>query len=122
MTIEACYAEIGGNYEEIKKRLPNTGLIEKLVGKFLEDKSFDSLCEEMKAGNRGDAFRAAHTLKGVCANLGFTRLLNSTSILTEELRHESDVISNDAFVFMENVREDYQITVTAIQSYKRNID
>ena len=33
-----------------------------------------------------EAFRAAHTLKGVCQNLGFTNLYQPTYDLTEVLR------------------------------------
>jgi len=33
-----------------------------------------------------EAFRAAHTLKGVCQNLGFTNLYQPTCDLTEVLR------------------------------------
>ena len=118
MTIEECYQEIGGSFADVSARLPSVKLIEKFVGKFLEDQSFAMLCEQVKAGNRPEAFRAAHTLKGVCANLGFTRLMDSASQLTELLRPEGDVIPDEAQALLETVCEDYQTTADAIRKYQ----
>ena len=117
MTIEECYRELGGSYTEVSSRLPSVKLIEKFIGKFLDDSSFDTLCNEMEAGNRGEAFRAAHTMKGVCANLGFTRLLDSVARLTDALRPETDAIPAEAVPLMEDVRRAYQATTAAIRNY-----
>lgn len=92
MTIDQCYQALGGSFAEVSNRLPSVRLVEKFIGKFLDDGSFDALCAQMSAGSREDAFRAAHTLKGVCANLGFGRLLSSASRLTELLRPEASAI------------------------------
>ena len=40
----------------------------------------------LAAGNTEEAFRAVHTLKGICANLGFERLYEEASEMTELLR------------------------------------
>lgn len=118
MTMEECYQMLGGNYSEVCSRLPSPKLVERFVGKFLEDKSFDILCNALAAGSREDAFRAAHTLKGVCANLSFTRLMNSSSELTEVLRPSLDSIPTEAAPLLEKVRRDYQLTVNAIRSFR----
>ena len=86
MTIEQCYQALGGSFAEVSMRLPSVRLVEKFIGKFLDDGSFDELCRQVASGSRQEAFRAAHTLKGVCANLGFGRLLSSSGRLTEVLR------------------------------------
>lgn len=117
MTMQECYREMGGDYADVSARLSSPGLIERFVGRFLEDKSFAELCRQMEAGCRQEAFRAAHTLKGVCSNLGFARLLDSTARLTEELRGESDGIPETALVLLEEVRRDYRDTAAAIQRY-----
>ena len=117
MTIEQCYASLGGSYAEVSMRLPSPRLVEKFIGKFLDDGSFDALCCQMDAGSRLEAFRAAHTLKGVCANLGFGRLLRSVDRLTEILRPEGDGIPQEAHALMDTVREDYRVTVEAIRAY-----
>ena len=117
MTIEQCYQALGGSFTEVSMRLPSVRLVEKFIGKFLDDGSFDELCRQMATGSRQEAFRAAHTLKGVCANLGFGRLLSSSSRLTELLRPESDSIPTEAAALMEEVREDYRVTIAAIRAY-----
>ena len=117
MTIEECYQQMGGNYAEVSARLPSLKLVEKFACRFLEDKSFETLCREMEDGNRKEAFRAAHTLKGVCANLSFDRLLKSAAVLTEALRPETDAVSDTAVALLEDVRRDYQATVDAIRRY-----
>ena len=117
MNIEEFYEKIGGNYAEVSMRLPNQRLIEKFVGKFLEDKSFETLCLQMECGNREQAFRAAHTLKGVCANLSFTSLYNSASLLTEELRAQTTSVSDKAFELLKSVRYDYEKTTDVIHKF-----
>lgn len=117
MTVEECYAQLGGNYHQVLSRLPSQRLIEKFIVKFLDDTSYTVLCEEMMRGNRAEAFRAAHTLKGVCANLSFDRLLTSASSLTELLRPESDTIPPEAQTLLDQVQQDYQLTVNAIRAF-----
>ena len=117
MNLEECYEKIGANYAEMLMRLPNPKLIEKFVGKFLDDDSFDNLSKQLELGNREEAFNAAHTLKGVCANLRFTRLFDSASLLTEELRNKTDSVSPNALKLYEGVRRDYETAVNAIKEY-----
>ena len=117
MTIEECYEKMGGNYADVTERIPGVGLIERFVGRFLEDKSFDTLCSQIECGDREEAFRAAHTLKGVCANLGFARLYDSASKLTEELRGDAASVSGEARALLEKVRQDYEVTSSAIREY-----
>ena len=117
MTIQECYAQLGGSYEDVSMRLPNPRLVEKFMGKFPKDDSYAALCAAMEHQDRAEAFRAAHTLKGVAANLGFTRLMNSASQLTEALRPESAVVSQVSASLMEAVTQDYHTTVDAIHAY-----
>lgn len=64
---------MGGDLGTAKTRLPSVGLIQQFITKFLDDSSFPELCLALQNGQRAEAFRAAHTLKGVCENLGFDR-------------------------------------------------
>lgn len=117
MTIQECYAQLGGSYEDVSMRLPSLRLVEKFVAKFPNDDSFDTLCAAMTRQDRAEAFRAAHTLKGVAANLGFTRLMNSASQLTEALRPEGTVVSQVSPALLEAVTQDYRTTMDAIHAY-----
>lgn len=43
MTIQECYEAIGGNYEDVLRRLRSEVLIRKFTLKFLEDQSYSLL-------------------------------------------------------------------------------
>lgn len=69
--------------------------------------------KESLAKNDGEeAFRAAHTLKGVCLNLGFDELFEVSAELTEKLRERKTAGSEELF---QKVSQKYQKTVMAIQ-------
>ena len=117
MTIQECYQSLGGNYAEVQQRLPSDRLIKRFITKFLDDGSYAELSQAMASGQREQAFRAAHTLNGVCANLSFTRLLTSVSALTDLLRQESDAILESAAAALTDVTRDYSQTISAIRAY-----
>ena len=117
MTIQECYQALGGNYDDVVKRLLNFSLVKRFITKFLQDDSFEKLSASIRDGRREEAFRAAHTLKGVCQNLGFGKLLASTEKLTELLRPETDVVPEGAAALLEEVTRDYAETTTVIRTY-----
>ena len=108
---------MGGNYAEVAKRLPSESLVKRFITKFPDDKSFAELSQAMQEGDRARAFRAAHTLKGVCQSLGLGNLLSSTQVMTELLRHQENEIPPQAQACFEDVRRDYDATVAAIKSF-----
>lgn len=116
MTLQECYAAMAGNYEDVIHRLRSERLVQKFVLKFLSDGSYDLLCQSMKEGNYEEAFRAAHTIKGVCQNLGLSRLQDSSSRLCEALRNG---YTPEADALAEEVRADYAQTVTAIRAFQK---
>ena len=73
---EKVLARFGGNEEMLKH----------FLCLFARDSSFSELQAALAAGNTEEAFRAVHTLKGICANLGFARLYEKSSEMTELLR------------------------------------
>jgi len=115
MTLEACYAALGGDYGDVYARLHSDRLVKKFLLKYLDDKSFDMLCSSMEEKNYEEAFRAAHTIKGVCQNLSFTRLLGSSSQLTDALRNGW---TPQADLLMEQVKSDQLAVVEAINAFR----
>ena len=85
MTIKECYEAMGGDYEDVLKRLMNEARIQKFALMFKKDPSMSQLTQAMDAGDVETAFRAAHTLKGICANLGFKSLFEVSYEITEAL-------------------------------------
>ncbi|MDD6326589.1 MAG: Hpt domain-containing protein [Lachnospiraceae bacterium] len=86
MTVKECYEQIGSDYAGVLKRLSSEALVKRFALKFLKDPSYQELKDALARQDGEVAFRAAHTLKGVCLNLGFDRLYESSAALTELLR------------------------------------
>ena len=118
MTLNDCYAAMGGDYADAIARLCSERLVQKYVLKFLEDKSHDLLCASLEAGDVQEAFRAAHTLKGMCQNLSFTSLADSASAMTEALRG-GDLEAGRAM--LDTVRRDYERTAEAIRAFQAEL-
>ncbi len=114
MTIKSLYEAVGGDYQDVVKRLISEEFAAQLALGFLDDDGFSSLEKAMKNRNAEDAFRAAHTLKGVALNLGFKNLGESASELTEVLRKRTFDGADEPF---EKVRADYAVVISALRSY-----
>jgi HPt (histidine-containing phosphotransfer) domain-containing protein len=114
MTVKDAYSVLGGDYEGILRRFAKEERIKKFAIKFLTDKSYETLCNSIKNGDCEEAFRAAHTLKGVCQNLSFDRLYESAHEITEALRDKTSIGDNVSGI-LEKVTEDYNVTVGAIK-------
>ena len=118
MSLKECYASLDGNYDDVLGRLRSEKLVQKFVLKFLNDGSYDLLCTSLESGDYGEAFRASHTIKGVCQNLSFTRLYSSSNQLTEALRSGW---SEEAAGLVEQVKQDYEQTVAAIRRLQEEV-
>ncbi len=119
MTLQECYAALDGNYEDVSARLYSDKLVQKFLLKYLDDRSFDLLCTSMAEKNYEEAFRAAHTIKGMCQNLSFTRLLDSSSRLSDALRHGW---TPEAGPLFEQVRADHLAVTAAIRNYQADCE
>ena len=117
MTTKECYEKIGSNYESVLGRFGSEALVKRFALKFLKDPSYAELSEALEVRDAERAFRAAHTLKGVCLNLGFDRLYRSAGQLTELLRLETDSIPAGAAPLLDTVKADYQLTVDTIRAF-----
>ncbi len=113
MNITECYSALGGDYESVLRRLTSERLVKKFAVKFLDDKSYTLLETAIREDNAEEAFRAAHTIKGVCSNLSFDKLLHSAETITEALRDGDMDKAKELFPI---VSENYQLTVDAIKA------
>lgn len=119
MTLQECYAALGGDYQGVTARLRGERLVRKFVLKFLDDKSYAMFVAMMAEKKYEEAFRAAHTIKGVSDNLGFTQLHDVSSRMSDALRHgwtpEADALTGE-------LAESYMRTAEAIRAYQRECD
>lgn len=114
MNLKECYDAMDANYDDVMRRLGSEERITRFLSKILEDKSFLLLCNSMKAGNYEEAFRAAHSIKGICMNLGLTPLQESSSALTENLRDGKP--DKDTVPLLERTMKDYEKIAAAIRT------
>ncbi len=116
MTIKECYEIMNANYEEALNRLMTDALIERFVGKFLNDPSFNKLTAALEEENYEEAFNAAHTLKGVSQNMAFDALSAPVSALTEDLR--SRQCSPNTASLYDETKKAYEHVIKTIQDFQ----
>lgn len=118
MTLTECYDQLEGNFEDVLGRLMDEKRVWRFASKFMADPTFESLCSTFEQGQYEEAFRAAHTLKGICSNLGFSKLYQSSAALTESLRGQK---KDNADTLLEEVKKDYRQTVDALNTYQAQL-
>lgn len=117
MSLEIAYAAMGGDLETVRGRLLTDERIEKFAKIFLQDTSMQTLESALEAGDLPEAYRGAHTLKGVSRDLGFTPLFEAAAALSDALRlDDAGVPANMEAVseLMPAVRDAYATVVDAI--------
>lgn len=115
MTVKELYDQIGGDYDDIMSRMMKEDRVLKFAKMFLADDSFPKLKEAIENNDVDGAFRAAHTLKGITANLGFAKLNKIANEITEELRNGKDF--EKAKEMLPEVAAIYQIVIDGITNY-----
>lgn len=113
MNIKEFYQKINANYDDMFSRLNNEDLMNKIVKMFLNDTAYNDLKKGLEDKDAELAFRGAHTLKGVCLNLGFSNLSDMIIELTENLRPR--VINDESYALFNKVTDEYNKTIEALK-------
>lgn len=113
MTVKECYESMGSDYEGVLGRMGSEGMVKRFALKFLDDPSYANLVKAVEEQNAEEAFRAAHTLKGICLNLGFDRLYKVSAELTEKLRGREFNGYGESY---REVQKEYKNTIDAIRT------
>ncbi len=107
---------VGVDYDSVLKRfMGKEEFYLRMLKKFLNDKNYGELRQAVDDKNWSDAFTYAHTVKGLCGNLGLGGIMDYAAPLTEELRSEpydEESILN----YMKHVTRAYDKTVEVIKS------
>ena len=112
MTLKEFYDKLAGDIDGTVARLGSEAFAEKFVIRLLNDDSFKILNDSLEKKDFDEAFRGAHTLKGLCLTLGFSKLAKSGSDITEALRAGKH---GEAQEMMAAVSKDYSETISAIK-------
>lgn len=115
MNLEECYSRAGADYADVMRRFMSEERIDKFLRMFLRDENFENLCEAMRTGSYEEAFRAVHTMKGICMNLSLTALLDSCVALTENLRAGKP--DEKTVQYFTRAKEEYCRTTAAIRDH-----
>lgn len=115
MDLKECYSIAGANYDDVLRRFMSEERVDRFLKMFLNDQSFELLCTAMEAHDYEEAFRAVHTMKGICMNLSLNSLLDSCIALTENLRSGNTDEHTD--ICFTDVKEAYQRTAGAIRCH-----
>ena len=111
MTVPEFYESIRGDYDGVMSRLMKQERILKYVGKFFGGTGLTEMDKALSEQRWPDAFREAHSMKGMALNLGFSVLAASSSELCEALRSGEPV--GDIPGMYEAVKRDYAETEAA---------
>lgn len=113
--IETLYQMAGGDYAGVIGRLRTDERVAKFVTMFADDESYSNLVTNMAEQNWEEAFRAAHTLKGISRDMGFIDLSEYASDITEALRADEH---DRAQELLPPVQEEYQHVAEAIAAFR----
>lgn len=96
----------------IERFVFNEGLYQKFLLKFLQDKNYMDLMQAVENKDAEAAYRCAHALKGVSANLGLQGIANPLQELVQIVRAGS-VENTEAL--MESLQQAYESCCAAIK-------
>ena len=84
--------QFGANTKEgLDRCMNNEAFYLRLVDKAINDDSFIKLKNELENKNFDEAFKIAHSLKGVLGNLSLTPLYDLAVEITENLRNVAEI-------------------------------
>ncbi len=109
--LEKLYKEGNGDYHGVLGRMRTPERVAKFLGFFAQDPSYETLRTSVESADWDNAFRAAHTLKGVASDMGFAELSTAASNVTEEFRAQR---YDEGVLLMPLVDEYYKLAADAI--------
>ena len=86
MNIREIYENIGADYNAALRRFLNEERIEKYLLLMMKDGTMDQLKQAVEKQDYENAFRAAHSLKGISLNMEMTLLAEASSALSDYLK------------------------------------
>ena len=112
MNVQEFYESIGGSYADAKSRLMKDERILKYLRMFTRSEDYSAMLAALEEKRFEDAFRDAHNLKGVSANLSLTPLYQASFELCEALRHGEPSV--DISGMLNDVKQSYAVVTEAL--------
>ena len=107
--LEAAGVDVG---QALARMMGSEALLERLLGKFLEEPNYAALCAALERGEPAATAAAAHGLKGACGNLSMTALYGLFTRQVDALRAGELA---EAERLMEEIAQAYAAVTAAIR-------
>lgn len=122
MTLQELYQNIGGSYEQALRVLRMDRLLDKHIRKLPNNGVIDRLVDAGKKMDSTELFESAHAAKGVCGNLGLTKIADLASQVAEEFRpgNERKMSDDEVKQILARVDELNKKTVEGIRQYENS--
>lgn len=114
MTLWDFYKSIGADEKIVLQRFLSEALAYKFLKKLPADPTYFQLKESLSHEDYEQAFRHAHTLKGVSLNLELKDLAQASSRLTDLLRNPKEVDINQVHSSFKELESVYNQVVAQI--------
>lgn len=109
LTLRECYDAMGESYDDLLNRLRcGEDGVQEAVHEFMYDKHYKQLLFAIGNNDTESAFRAAHAMKGISANLGLSKMYSVFSDITESFKSG-------------NIEKATELIPTADKEYKKVI-
>lgn len=96
--LSAALSPYGIDYDDAMDRFGgNAELFFRLAGKYLDSDSYARLVSAMEMHDFDEAYRQAHSLKGVAGNLSFVKLYNVAAEIAGNLR-EGEYVAAESYL------------------------
>lgn len=106
--------DAGVNIDTVMERfMHNEQLLLRFLKKFPQDPNYETLLAAIGEKRYEDAFRAAHTLKGVCGNLSLESLFKNVCEVVELLRSGK---GEEAEAELPKLKAEYERVVNILNS------
>lgn len=121
-TFKTALEEMGMNVDTtINRFMGNEALYLKFLNKFQADQSVANIQKYIAEQNTEEAFKSAHTLKGVAANLGLDPIAQYASDIVEIFRGKtqfSEVDTDKLSILNEELKKIYETLIKLLEEHQ----
>lgn len=115
MTLQQCYLEFGGNYEETLRRIRKEEIMEQLLDVFRKQNYIVNIRESLLNDDRKRALKYLQILRGESQNLGLQLQQKPMDELGELLKGKAS--QEQIHIHLINIQKEYDKVVECLNRY-----
>lgn len=115
MTLQQCYLEFGGTYEETLHRIRKERILEQLLDNFRKQEHISKMKKELRKGDRKQALSTLQVLRGENINLGLGISQKAMDELGELLKKK--IVWEEVHTHLIYIQEEYDKVVNGLNHY-----